>query len=68
MRAVNVHVYDDENVETRIRIRLSPEKAVEFEAMLRELAWDGVMYTQSELEEHGMWPDTREGPRTRRRS
>ena len=53
MLAINVKVYDSDNQEDKLQIRLSPEAHSELVEQLSGLQWDNVLMTRGELQERG---------------
>jgi hypothetical protein len=56
MMSINVRVYDAENNEVRIPVRLSADEHWKLVDMLEELRWDNQLETTESLKDRGLEP------------
>ena len=54
MLGINVKLFDKDNNEERVIIRLSPDGWEKMSKVLKLLKWDNVLMTQAELESLGV--------------
>ena len=54
MLGINAKVFDEDNQEERVTLRLSPEAHADIAHMLRENAWDNELKTEEDLRSIGL--------------